>query len=504
MSADTSVIATLEPSKGKSVTTTATQPHGSRGTGRNARYALLLISLIWPAQLLSVIGLLAGNAQAQIAIHFQTTQIAWFSLSAALVGTFLMPFVVKAADLFGKRRVMIIVTATGLVGDLLAALAPNYALLLTGKALSGIYLSMGALVFAIARDVFPRGLVGPASGMIGGAVGLVALGGPFLSGWLLDHHGFRGVLWFLVAATAVSLLMLALFVPESPVRNPNRTFDWSGGLLLGGGLTAVLYGVGKGSSWGWTDPATLAFLFGGVLALVAFLIVEVTVSEPMFQPSLLRRREVWSVLAVTALLSGTVLTAGTITQLLALMPPIPTASDGLGYTATRMAVIGAPASVIILVAAALTGFLARRIDTRLLLAVAASATVVGYLLMAQYHYTPSQLAVTGTVVAVGIGIAAALAPIMIIEAVRPHEQALANGMQGMVQGIVTAVVTQVIFLVMARGGTVLQGTQFYRDAGYRNAFYFVAGLAVVVLISIVLIPRIKRLDEAEVGEAAIA
>ncbi|MEV3964250.1 MFS transporter [Nocardia sp. NPDC050193] len=384
-----------------------------------------------------------------------------------------------------------------------AGLGARYALLLTGKAISGIYLSMGALVFAIARDVFPRSLVGPASGMIGGSVGLVALGGPFLSGWLLDQHGFRGVLWFLVVATAVSLVMLVLFVPESPVRNPKRSFDWLGGLLLGGGLTAILYGVGKGADWSWTDLSTLAFLAGGAAALVAFFVVEATVPGPMFQLSLLRRREVWSVLTATALLAGTVLTAGTISQLLALMPPIPTVSDGLGYTATKMAVIGALASVTIIAVAALTGVLARRIDTRLLLAAAAIATIAGYLMTANYHYTPKQLAVTGIIVAVGIGIAAALAPIMIIEVVRPQEQALANGMQGMVQGVVTAVVTQLIFIVMARGGTVMQGTQFYRDFGYRGVYYLVVGIAVVALLSVALIPRIKRLDEAEVGEAAI-
>src|SRR5690349_12873500 len=81
-----------EFTKGTSVTTTATK-RAEVGAGLGARYALLLISLIWPAQVLSIIGLLGGNAQAQIAIHFQTTQIAWFSLSSAMVGTFVAPFV---------------------------------------------------------------------------------------------------------------------------------------------------------------------------------------------------------------------------------------------------------------------------------------------------------------------------------------------------------------------------------------------------------------------------
>ncbi|OXR40409.1 hypothetical protein B7C42_07467 [Nocardia cerradoensis] len=109
----------------------------------------------------------------------------------------------------------------------------------------------------------------------------------------------------------------------------------------------------------------------------------------------------------------------------------------------------------------------------------------------------------GVVAAIGTGIAAALGPVMIIEAVRPHEQALANGMQGMMQGIVTTVVTQVLFVVMARGGVVMQGTQFYRESGFVHAYYVVVGLAVVSLLAVALIPRIRHLDEAEVGQAAL-
>ncbi|WP_280217661.1 MFS transporter [Nocardia neocaledoniensis] len=484
------------------MTTTATQ-RNEGGAGLGARYTLLLISLIWPAQLLSVIGLLGGNAQAQIAIHFQTTQVAWFSLSAALVGTFMTPFIIKAADLFGKRRIMIVITVLGLVGDLIAALAPSYAMLLLGKGISGFYVPMAALVFAIARDVFPKRSVGPASGMISGSVGLVALGGPFLSGWLLDNHGFRGVLWFLVGATAVSLIALIAFVPESPVRNANRSVDWLGGLLLGAGLTAIVYGVGKGGDWGWTAAPTLAYLVGGALAVVVFMVVEGRVREPMFELSLLGRREVWSVLVATALLTGTAYTAGTVTQMLALLPPIPGISDGLGFSATKLAVVGAPASVLIILTAVLTGVLARKMDTRILLAIGAAFVAGGYAMLANYHYSVKQLVVVGIVVGIGTGVVAALAPIMVIEAVRPHEQAMASGMQNMMQGIVTAVVTQLLFVVMACGGTVMQGTQFYGDTGYTNAYYFAAGTGVVSLLAIALIPRIKRLDEAEVGGAAL-
>ncbi|WP_106400480.1 MFS transporter [Actinocorallia populi] len=481
--------------------TSPDSPPRAGRTGFGPRLAVLLLALLWPAQLLPMIGLLAGNAQADVALHFHTTQIAWFTLITALVATFATPFVVKAADLYGKRRLMLVVTALGLIGDLIAALAPTYEVLLIGRGLAGVYGAVGALVFAITRDLFPPRLVGVASGLIGAGVGVVAVGGPFLSGWLIDDFGFRGVLWFLVLATALSLVLLIFVVPESPVRGERTGMDWAGGLLLGGGMTAVVYAIGKGAEWGWTSGKTIGFLAGGGVALVLFLIVEKVVPNPMFDLGMLARRQVWTALLATSIIAASVFAGGTVSQLLGLFPKIPGVSDGLGFSATKLAVIGIPSSVLLLAAAVATGVLARRIDARLLLVAGAVLGGGGLVLMSQYHYTVPQLVLTAIPFALGMGSISALVPILIIEAVTPKEQALANGMQGLLQGVVAGVVTQLLFVVMAQHGTVLQGTQFYQDKGFTYGYLLpVAFVAVGVLVAL-LIPRTAKLDEVEAGAA---
>ncbi|HSA49118.1 MAG TPA: MFS transporter [Yinghuangia sp.] len=470
--------------------------------GFGARYALVLVALVWAAHLMAVIGLLSGNAQSEIAIHFRTTDIAWFTLSSALVGTFVTPFVVKAAGMYGKKRVMVVITAIGLVGDLIAAMATSYGMLILGRGIAGVFIPAGALAYALTRDVFPRHLVGPASGLLGGSVGLVAVGGPFLSAWLIDDHGFRGALWFMVAATAFSLVAMMLFVPESPVREERTPVDWLGGLLLGGGLTAAVYGIGEGTEWGWLSGRTFLFVGGGLLALVAFVFVESRVAHPMFPLSLLSRRQVWTTLLATSLAAGTAYTVGTVLYLLALMPGVPGFSDGLGFSATKNAMINAPASVLVLAVAITTGALARRIDARRLLACGSLVFAVAFLLTSQFHHSAQQLMLVGLVGAVSLGIIVAVVPILVIEAVSPAEQALGNGAQSMVQGIVQAVVLQVAFVVMAKDGAVRHDVLFYRDAGYTNAFLVIAGVALAASIAALLIPKVKRLDEVEAGQAA--
>lgn len=482
--------------------TMTSPPPAAEGTGFGGRHLVILLSLLWGVQLLPIMGLLGGNAQSEIAIHFHTTQIAWFTLVGVLVGTFVMPLAVKAAGIYGKRRVMIIVTALGLIGDLIAAMSTDYRTLLIGRGIAGLYGPAAPLAFALSRDVFPRRLVGPASGILGGGVGLVALGGPFLSGWLIDDFGFRGALWFIAFATALSLVLLLVFVPESPIREERARLDWIGGLLLGGGLTAIVYAIGQGSDWGWTSGEFLGYIIAGLVALIAFVVVESQVAHPLFPLSLLTRRPVWTVLLATAVTAGSVYALGTLMQLLALMPSIPTVSDGLGWSATKNALVTAPMSLVIIAMAILTGMLARRVDARILLGVGALIAALGFGLGSQLHHSVGELMIMGLIGGVGMGMIVSVVPIMVIEAVVPAEQALANGAQNLLQGVAQAIVTQLVFVVMSQNGKVLKGTQFYVDSGFTNAFYLVAGFCAAGALLVLLIPKVKRLDEVEAGQAA--
>ncbi|MET8169036.1 MFS transporter [Streptomyces sp. NPDC005329] len=471
----------------------------SRSTTRNA---LIVFALLWAVQLVTLVAALSGIAQADVAIHFRTTEIAWFTLMTLLTGTFFLPFAVKAAALFGKKRVLLVATGLGLVGDLVAALATDYRTLLIGRGIAGIYAATMPLAYAITRDVFPRRWVGLATGIMAGGVGLVAFGAPFLSGWLLDDYGFRGVLWFMAISTAVGFVLVAVLVPESPVRERGGRMDWLGGILLGGGVTMLVYAVGRGSHWGWSSGRFFSYVAGALVTLIAFVLVERRVAEPLFPVSMTRRRSVWSVLLATSIAAGSLSAVGVVVQLLVLMPQIPTISEGLGWSGKHNAVVSSPISATIILAAVGTGYLARRVDARILLGTGSALTVLGYGIGTQLHHGAADIIEMGLIAGLGTGIVMAIVPIMIIEVVTPEEQALANGAQTLGQGVAQIVVSQLAFVVMAQDGAVLKGTQFYLDAGFTNGLWLVVGCCALGTLLVLLIPRAKRLDEAEVGQAA--
>ncbi|MFC8517258.1 MFS transporter [Streptomyces sp. NPDC057257] len=476
-------------------------PPAEESSLSTARNVLVVVALLWTVQLVALVAALSGIAQADVAIHFRTTEIAWFTLMTLLTGTFFLPFAVKAAALFGKKKVLLVATGLGFVGDLVAAVATDYRTLLIGRGIAGIYAATAPIAYAITRDIFPRRWVGLASGIMAGGVGLVAFGGPFLAGWLLDDYGFRGVLWFMAISTCVSFVLVALCVPESPVTGGGGRMDWIGGLLLGGGITAVVYAVGEGSQWGWSSGKFLAYIVGSAIALVVFLLVQRRVAEPLFPPAMTRRRPVWTVLLATSVAAGSLNAVGVVVQLLVLMPAIPTVSDGLGWSGEHNAIVSSPISAMIIVGAVGTGWLARRVDARILLGIGAACAVVGYAIGTHLHHTAGQIIEMGLIAGLGTGMVVAIAPIMIIEVVTPEEQALANGAQTLGLGVAQIIVSQLAFVVMAQHGAILKGTQFYLDQGFTNGLWLVVGCVAFGALLVPLIPRPKRLAEAEVGQA---
>jgi hypothetical protein len=92
-------------------------------------------------------------------------------------------------------------------------------------------------------------------------------------------------------ATVWGYLKLRELSPRQPAH-----IDWPGNLTFAGGLILVMIGIIYGiepyghDTMGWTSPAVLGELIGGVPLLVVFGIVETRVAQPMFRLQLFKIR----------------------------------------------------------------------------------------------------------------------------------------------------------------------------------------------------------------------
>ena len=118
---------------------------------------------------------------------------------------------------------------------------------------------------------------------------LAPASGPLIGGYLLQATTWRVVFWLNVPIGLVALVVSTLQLREQREDNPGG-FDLWGFVLAAVGLSSVLYGLAQAGDRGVADPRAIAFTLGGAAILVAFVIVELSVAQPMLDFRLFRDR----------------------------------------------------------------------------------------------------------------------------------------------------------------------------------------------------------------------
>ena len=205
-------------------------------------------------------------------------------------------------DHYGRRRIYslgIVIFALASVGCGLA-LTPGQ--LIAARAIQGVGGAMlvpGSL--AIISASFSEERRGKAIGTWSGFSGITAALGPVLGGYLVENVSWRAAFLINVPLAVVVLLIVARHVPES--RDPDaRRLDLPGAVLGTVGLGGVVFGLIEAQSNGFTDLLVIVSLLAGVVALVAFVVVERRSPEPMLALTLFRSRNFTGANLLTLLL----------------------------------------------------------------------------------------------------------------------------------------------------------------------------------------------------------
>jgi MFS family permease len=229
------------------------------------------------------------------------TYLLWMIMGYRLVQAVLVVSVGRIGDMYGRVRIYNAGFAVFAVASLLLSFDPFLAAAgatwLIGwrcvQALGGSMLTANSA--AILTDAFPPERRGFALGVNQ----IAALAGQFIgliAGGVLAAIDWRAVFWVNVPVGIFGTVWAYRRLHDSGRRSGGR-IDWWGNLTFTVGLSAILIGITTGlhpyggHPMGWTNPVVYGSLIGGVLLLVAFVLIETRVAEPMFQLALFKIRE---------------------------------------------------------------------------------------------------------------------------------------------------------------------------------------------------------------------
>jgi len=214
----------------------------------------------------------------------------------------------RAADLLGRRKVLVAGLGLFTAASLAAGLADSLGLLVAARAVQG---AGGALTvpaaLSILASTFTEGAErNKALGIFGAVGGSAASVGVIVSGALTSGPGWP---WIFLVNVPIGVLLVAAilrFVPASPpdAGAGRRRFDVLGAASVTAGLMAVVYGIHQSVDHGWTSAATLGFLAAGAALLALFAVVEGRTRQPLLPLAMFRRPTLNAANLVAALAFG--------------------------------------------------------------------------------------------------------------------------------------------------------------------------------------------------------
>jgi len=391
-------------------------------------------------------------ATPEIAAHFRTTQVAWGATIVTLTAACLTPLVAKFGDLFGKKKVAILVMVAALLGSVLCAVTSSFALFILGRGMEGLSITAATISYGLIRDVLPRKFVSVSLGALGTGLGAGLIAAPFIAGAFVDGPGttgYQGLFWFLAAYSVVVIPLLAFLVPESSVR-VRRRFDLGGVVLLGAAAGLILVALSKGQTWGWGSAATLVSLLVGIGAAVAFVLVESRASEPMFSVRMLRSPAMAMTFAIAFLGLVPFMAFTYVMPQIAETPAIPGLHYGLGASATHYAVITVGFGILGTIFGPVGGHLAGRLGPRMPMIVAMTLALISSTGLLLWHAQVWQMALFATIFGVGYGCNFASTPNLVVEAVAVDEQGAGASLLAFAQNMGAGVVPVLITLIYSR------------------------------------------------------
>jgi EmrB/QacA subfamily drug resistance transporter len=270
-------------------TTTPTRPATGRPTLRG-NPALSLVAVCFGLFMVGLDGTVVSVANPAISLDLGTsfTELQWITNSYLLALAVFLILGGKLGDRFGRKKMYLIGVAAFAVTSVAIGLAGTTEGVIVFRALQG--LSAALLMpqtLALLRATFPREKFGMAIGIWGGASSVAIAAGPIVGGALVGTVGWEWVFYINAPIAVIGLILGALVLKESAAATHAR-FDILGVVLLALGLFAVVLAVVQSESWGWTSLLTLGVLAGGILLIVAFVLVENRVAAPLLPMGLFR------------------------------------------------------------------------------------------------------------------------------------------------------------------------------------------------------------------------
>jgi EmrB/QacA subfamily drug resistance transporter len=225
----------------------------------------------------------------QNSLHISTSELEWVVNAYALTFGVLLLSGGKLADLLGRRSIFIIGLVIFTGASLWCGLAGGASSLIAARTVQGVGAAlMNPATLSIITATFPPRQRGTAIGIWAGTAALALAIGPLVGGLLTQKINWSWIFFINIPVGVAGVLAARIFIDESRDSSREQRLDLPGLIASGVGLFALTYGLIETNSHAWGSSRVLSLFAIAVVALGAFVVLELRQRIPMLDLTLFR------------------------------------------------------------------------------------------------------------------------------------------------------------------------------------------------------------------------
>jgi MFS family permease len=418
---------------------------------------------------------------------------AWIFSAYLIVAAVMTPVAGRLSDLYGKKKVLLILLTIYIAGLTAGGFADNISFLLATRIIQGVGLAAVPAAFSLLRDTFPPAKLAIAVGVFGSAYSAGSVVGLLAGASVIQNFGWHATFLAIVPFSALVTFMIAKFVkennreqnqsitpkaPEISLDNKKRisfSIDIKGVLALSATITSFLMAltlIQTGVSSENLTQIAAAFI-GSAISLSVFVILERRIVPPFLDLRLLRHK---------ILLPSYILLIATGVTMFMIYPavvqlvrsPIPL---GFGGDAVDAANVQLPYMIMFLIFASVTPFIINRIGSIKPTIIGGIISLIGALGLLMFHSSEFAVSANLAIIASGLSLTATATWNMVVSSSPKEFTGISVGVGALLLFIGMAIGPALAGVYMENHETIegVEGSS-YPSPGSYNLVFLTAGL----------------------------
>lgn len=416
-------------------------------------------------QLMSALKLTAGTAQ-------------WLVTGYMLVIGIVLPFSSLLTKWFSTRKLVIFGLSDFIIGAIIAALAPNFGILLAGRMIQGIATGiLLPLMFTLALQLFPPEKLGSAMGICALVIMFAPAVGPTLTGLILGKLSWHWIFWSFLPFLVVALVIACLYLPNvGQITRPK--VDLLSLLSSIVGFSTLIAGVSFATEFGWNSVEVIVTLVIACLALCFYVYRQLHLATPVLNLRIFKLK---------AFRRGTLLVMLDFAIILSAMYLLPQyMQKGLLLPVALTGIVMLPGGIVNALMSAVAGRLYDRFGAKILTRVGFVIALLGTVMFVctTTSSTIGYVIAAHVILMIGCPLAMSPAQTYALNALRKEHSADGSTIMNTLQQIVGALATALTTSFLALGQKAYSGSDqaMAFTQGMHYGIYFTIVLVIVALL----------------------